>query len=269
MEPFDLKRLLESVVALAREAGARILEIYEGEFSVDRKEDDSPLTAADMASHHCLMEGLSRVDPAFPVISEESSEVPFSRRRQWETYWLIDPLDGTKEFIKRNGEFTVNIALIHRHESVLGVVQAPVKRQCYFAARRFGAFRQDDGEAPRPIQVRRDAPAQITVAGSRSHKTCALEAYLARLDENHLLLSVGSSLKFCLVAEGSADLYPRLGPTCEWDTAAAQCIVEEAGGYVTGLNGKKLLYNTKESYLNPYFLVYGDSSRDWGAYARD
>jgi 3'(2'), 5'-bisphosphate nucleotidase len=257
---------LEPVIALAKVAGGRIMDIYQSDFRVGVKEDHSPLTAADLASHHCLVEGLQALRPLHPVLSEESSSLPFDERSQWETFWLIDPLDGTKEFIKRNGEFTVNIALIHRNEPVLGVVYAPAKDVCYFASEGCGAFKQVGEAEPETIRVCPNAPATVRVVGSRSHGAAALDIYLSRLGE-HGLVSIGSSLKFCLVAEGSADLYPRIGLTSEWDTAAAHCIVKEAGGEVVDLSGKPLLYNTKESILNPYFLVYGDKSRDWCRYA--
>jgi 3'(2'), 5'-bisphosphate nucleotidase len=257
---------LEPVITLAREAGRRIMEIYQSDFRVGTKDDRSPLTAADLASHHCLVEGLQALHPLHPVLSEESDGLPFETRSKWETFWLIDPLDGTKEFIKRNGEFTVNIALIHRHTPVLGVVYAPAKNLCYFASEGCGAFRQVGGAEPETIRVSARAAATVRVVGSRSHGTVALGLYLSRLGE-HELVSIGSSLKLCLVAEGSADLYPRIGLTSEWDTAAAHCIVMEAGGEVADLFGNPLRYNTKESILNPYFLAYGDKSRDWFAYA--
>lgn len=260
-------RFLKSVVALSREAGRRILKIYHSDFRVGLKDDRSPLTAADLAAHHCLVEGLSRLRPVYPVLSEESSDVSADDRKRWETYWLIDPLDGTREFIKRNGEFTVNVALIHQGRPVLGVVYAPVLDLCYFASEHCGAFRQvGEGECE-VIAVRMCSPDTPRVVGSRSHRTQEMETYLTRLGGCDLV-SVGSSLKFCLVADGSADLYPRLGLTSEWDTAAAQCIVEAAGGRVTDLAGQPLSYNGRTTLLNPYFLAYGDSSRDWGRYAK-
>lgn len=255
-------QFLESVIVLAKEAGRRIMEIYQSDFRVGTKEDLSPLTAADLASHHCLVEGLQVLRPLYPVLSEESGGIDFEQRSAWETFWLIDPLDGTKEFIKRNGEFTVNIALIHRHQPVLGVVFAPAKDLCYFASEGCGAFKQIGDAEPQIIRVAAAAPPTVRVVGSRSHGAIALELYLSRLGE-HALVSVGSSLKLCLVAEGSADLYPRIGPTSEWDTAAAHCVVREAGGEVTDLSGAPLRYNAKDSILNPYFLVYGDKARDW------
>jgi len=261
-------RWLKTVVKLAQDAGQRILKIYHSDFRVAIKSDQSPLTAADLASHHCLVEGLSALSSVYPVMSEESSETSFDERSAWETYWLIDPLDGTKEFIKRNGEFTVNIALIHQHRTVLGVVHAPVLNVCYFAAENCGAFKQVDGGDFEVIGVRMHAPATPVVVGSRSHGSEETSTYLSRLG-SYDLRSIGSSLKFCLVAEGQADLYPRLGPTSEWDTAAAQCVVEAAGGKVTDLQGNPLRYNTKPSLLNPYFLAYGDSSKDWQQHAVD
>ncbi len=260
-------RFLEVVVALAVEAGEKILDIYHSDFRVGSKADQSPLTAADLVSHHCITERLETFNGGFPVLSEESAEIPFKEREEWETYWLIDPLDGTRGFVKRNGEFTVNIALIHQHKPVLGVVHAPALQVCYFAAEGCGAFRKIGQGTPQEIQVRMQAPQRPVVLGSRSHRTPELATYLNRLGD-HELKSVGSSVKFCRVAEGEADLYPRIGPTREWDTAAAQCIVEVAGGAVTDLRGAPLLYNTKPSLLNPYFLVFGDKMRDWLAPAQ-
>ena len=266
MQNPDFCALLEPVVDLAREAGRKVLEVYGTCFTVDIKADRSPLTAADMASHRCIADGLSVFKAAFPLISEESVESPYSERKKWQTYWLIDPLDGTKEFVKRNGEFTVNIALVHRHRPVLGVVYVPVNDLCYFGCAGQGAFKQDAGGPVEAIRVRTGAPEELTVVGSRSHQTDELADYLSKLG-SHRLISMGSSLKLCLVAEGKADLYPRLGLTSEWDTAAAHCIVEQAGGHICTLDGEPLQYNTKESLLNPYFLVYGDDSRDWTAFA--
>lgn len=259
-------QFLEQAISLAREAGRRIMDIYETDFRVGSKPDDSPLTAADLAAHHCLAEGLDALRPQYPVLSEESAEIDATERAQWDTYWLIDPLDGTKEFIKRNGEFTVNIALIHKHQPVLGVVYAPAKDLCYFASEGCGAYRRTGTESPASIRVTSTAPATVRVVGSRSHATIALSLYLSRLGE-HALVSIGSSLKLCLIAEGTADLYPRLGLTSEWDTAAAHCVVKEAGGEVVDLTGEPLSYNRRDSLLNPYFLAYGDKSRDWLRYA--
>ena len=248
--------------ALARRAGAAILEIYAGTFGVENKADNSPLTAADMASHRVIVEGLQALTPDIPVLSEESAGIPWDERRSWNRYWLVDPLDGTREFIKRNGEFTVNIALIEDHSPVLGVVLAPVTGELYFGVRDEGAFLEKaPGAMPQPIETR--APSGVpVVAGSRSHAQERTGAMLANLGE-HTMVSMGSSLKFCLVARGEADLYLRLGPTSEWDTAAAQCVLVEAGGTVLDIQGDPLRYNTKESLLNPEFVAVGDPSVDW------
>lgn len=263
--PIDIAALMGPVSEIAAEAGVRIMEIYATAFSVNEKDDNSPLTAADLAAHQTIVAGLQRLTPKIPILSEESTDISFAERSQWEYFWLVDPLDGTKEFIKRNGEFTVNIALIRGHEPVLGVVQVPVTGQRYLAAQGEGAFHQEPGEAAQRIAVAPLQAGPVRVVGSRSHGGESLTAFLARLGE-HTLISIGSSLKFCLVAEGKADIYPRLGPTSEWDTAAAQCIVEEAGGQVVATSGARLTYNAKESLLNPHFLVFGDASRDWFSY---
>ncbi|HRD49465.1 MAG: 3'(2'),5'-bisphosphate nucleotidase CysQ [Candidatus Competibacter sp.] len=258
---------LEPVRILAVEAGARILGIYATAFGVTVKDDNSPLTAADLAAHHVIVAGLQRLTPELPVLSEESVSVPFAERAQWRRYWLVDPLDGTKEFVQRNSQFTVNIALIENHEPVLGVVRVPVTGLCYSAVRGYGAFREEPGQSPQPIAVRRLEPhAPVRVVGSRSHGGPGLQKFVAALGA-HELVTIGSSLKFCQVAEGAADVYPRLGPTSEWDTAAAQAIVEMAGGrVVSAKTGEPLRYNTRDSLLNPHFIVYGDASRDWLAY---
>jgi len=260
----DPAALLEPVVAIAREAGTRILDIYQGEIEVTAKQDDSPLTAADLASHRAIVAGLSRLTPDIPILSEESADIPFSERASWDEYWLVDPLDGTKEFIKRNGEFTVNIALIQGHRAVLGVVHVPVKDTDYYGCLGRGAFRRLSGGDAEQINPCALGPGPIRVVGSRSHRGASLDAYLERLGD-HEMVPMGSSLKLCLVATGEADVYPRLGPTCEWDTAAAQAVVEAAGGKVVDTSGADLRYNTKAEYLNPFFIVYGDSSRDWTA----
>jgi len=259
-----LTALLHEVAALAEEAGDRILEIYETRFAVTEKDDRSPLTEADMAAHRAISQGLTDIDPAWPVLSEEGQDIPVERRRDWSTYWLIDPLDGTREFVKRNGEFTVNIALIHDHEPVLGVVWSPALQRLYAGHRDAMAIRRDAEQAPREIAVARDriGSERPLVAGSRSHGAERLSRALERLGP-HELVSMGSSLKLCLVAEGAADIYPRLGPTSEWDTAAAHAVVRAAGGRVTDLSGQELRYNTRESLLNPEFLVCAGDPEGW------
>lgn len=257
---------IEKLVELAREAGEKILEIYETDFSVEHKDDESPLTAADLASHHTIVEGLEKLTPEIPVLSEESASIPYSERSSWEQYWLIDPLDGTREFVKRNGEFTVNIAFIDNGEPVAGVIYVPVTGLTYYACRGGGAWKLAPGEEQAErIHVSELGERPINVAGSRSHRGDTLNGFLSRIGE-YDIISMGSSLKSCLVAEGKADLYPRLGPTSEWDTAAAQAIVEEAGGRMTDTQMRPLRYNTKESLLNPSFFAFGADSRDWASY---
>jgi len=263
--PLELSSLLEPVTRLAEEAGQKILAIYNTDFSVSEKEDSSPLTEADMAAHDAIVDGLERLTPGVPVLSEESATLPYAVRSTWQRYWLVDPLDGTREFVKRNGEFTVNIALIEAGVPVLGVVHVPVSGVSYTGCRGRGAFRQDAGAAAQPIHVRALGGGPLMVVGSRSHRGDSLNRFLEHIGE-HEMIGMGSSLKLCLVAEGKADIYPRLGPTSEWDTAAAQCVVEQAGGYVTDTQLQPLRYNTKDSLLNPFFLVFGDDSRDWSEY---
>lgn len=261
----NLESLLPQVSALAGRACAEILEVYQrDDFGIEQKSDESPLTQADLASHRCIVAGLPELSD-IPILSEESAAMDFSERKCWRRYWLVDPLDGTKEFIKRNGEFTVNIALIDGGRPVLGVVSVPVTDRHYFAAEGVGAFVRQ-GEGPTSSIAVRDLSDDhpLAVVGSRSHPSPQLQGYLDRLG-SHETVAMGSSLKFCLIAEGKADLYPRLGPTSEWDTAAAQCVVEQAGGMVTDLQLRPLEYNTKESLLNPHFLVFGDPNRNWAA----
>ena len=257
--------MLADVIRLAQGAGERIMNVYASDFSVSDKADQSPLTAADLASHQTIIKGLHQLTSDIPVLSEESAHIPFSERARWPRYWLVDPLDGTKEFIKRNGEFTVNIALVESHRAIAGVVLIPSQNRCYYASLGDGAYRQEGDSPPQKLNVTRPAASPLRVVGSRSHAGPELNEYVAKLG-GHVFVPVGSALKFCLVAEGSADVYPRLGPTSEWDTAAAQCVVETAGGAVVTLDGEPLRYNQKESLLNPYFLVYGDPSRDWLSY---
>jgi len=265
MPNYDLQQLLPGVVTVAKEAGERILEIYNRDFSVQHKKDETPVTEADMAAHAVIDDGLEEIAPEYPVLSEESASIPFEDRARWECYWLVDPLDGTREFIKQNGEFTVNIALIDNHRPVLGVIYAPVLSCCYYAAKDLGAFKQEKNHAPVPIHVQSKRGDKLIIAGSRSHRGDSLNRFLKNIGE-YEIFAMGSSLKSCLVAEGKADIYPRLGPTSEWDTAAAQCIVEEAGGFITDTNMQTLPYNTKEKLLNPHFFVFGDSSVNWSDY---
>ncbi len=257
---------LEQVVAIARAAGDRILDVYQSDFHVDNKADGSPLTEADTAANRLIVDRLAALNPQRPLLSEEEKLTSYSERAGWDQYWLVDPLDGTREFTNRNGEFTVNIALIAGGRPILGVVHVPVSGVTYLACQGFGAFRQDaDGQRHR-IQVRNYGGGRATVVASRSHAGPELGGFLARLkarEGEYDTASLGSSLKICLVAEGNADVYPRLGPTSEWDTAAAQCVLEVAGGRLTTLDGEPLAYNHKESLLNPWFLASGGGSFDW------
>ena len=248
--------LLDGVEAIARQAGAAIMAVYAREFSVQEKADQSPLTEADAAAQAIIAGRLAELVPALPILSEEAV-ADFAGPDAFGRYWLVDPLDGTREFIKRNGEFTVNIALIEQGRPLLGVVHAPALGVCYSAAQGLGAFRQEGQGGRRPIAVaahREGAPWRVV--GSRSHAGDSLGEFLRQLGE-HELLPMGSSLKFCLVAEGRADVYPRLGPTSLWDTAAAQCIVEQAGGAVVKLNGEPLGYGDTAAILNPFFVAHG------------
>ncbi len=256
----DIKKLREPVTMIARRAGDAILEIYRSmDPGVTYKDDDSPLTSADLAAHELIVNSLAELTPGIPVLSEESADIPFAVRSGWKTHWLVDPLDGTREFLARNGEFTVNIALIHEHTAVLGVVGVPALGAVYTGSPGVGADRRSGADAPVAIHVQTTASKPVRVVGSRSHRGETLDAYLAALGA-HTLVPVGSALKFCIVAEGGADVYPRLGLTSEWDTAAAQAVVTAAGGHVVTLDGQPLRYNTKESLLNPYFFVYADDA---------
>ncbi|WP_281257559.1 3'(2'),5'-bisphosphate nucleotidase CysQ [Zobellella endophytica] len=254
--------LLGEVEAIAREAGAAIMTIYGREFSVEEKADKSPLTEADAAAHRLIADRLGALSLALPVLSEEDTE-QFAGPDGAGRYWLVDPLDGTKEFIKRNGEFTVNIALIEQGKAVLGVVYAPALDVTYSAAAGLGAFKVDTQGNRAPIRVAEHRPGTPwRVVGSRSHAGEEMPRLLAKLGD-HELVPMGSSLKLCLVAEGAADAYPRLGPTSLWDTAAAHCVAEQAGGAVVQLDGQPLSYANPGAVLNPYFLVLGKSELDW------
>lgn len=252
-----MQALLEQVLAIAKQADRAIMAVYGREFDITVKVDNSPLTEADQAAHKVILHGLQALPLHYPILSEEDVE-GFSGVGQDGRYWLVDPLDGTKEFIKRNGEFTVNIALIENGVPVLGVVTAPALGTAYVAAEGVGAFKVEKDGQRHAIQVAGQPAEGSTwrVVGSRSHPSPDLAAWLDKLGE-HEMLPMGSSLKLCLIAEGKADAYPRLGPTCLWDTGAAHAVVRYAGGRVETLEGEPLSYANPAEKLNPYFVVWG------------
>ncbi|HEV7359394.1 MAG TPA: 3'(2'),5'-bisphosphate nucleotidase CysQ [Steroidobacteraceae bacterium] len=253
----DLAKLAESLMPIVERAGAAIMQVYNGAFAVQRKDDNSPLTLADLESQRVIIDGLRQITPDVPILSEESAAAPWAERRTWRELWIVDPLDGTREFVKRNGEFTINIALVVEHEPVLGVVSAPAQGTTFWGIAGVGAFTRGPDGAARPIST---APPQqpLRVVGSRSHASAQTAAYLARIGP-HIVTGVGSSLKFCLLADGQAELYPRFGPTSEWDTAAGQAVLEAAGGHVTRLDGHRLRYNCRESLINGDFVAFSDA----------
>lgn len=255
--------LTQAVADIAKEAAENIMEVYATDFEVQNKTDQTPLTRADTSSHEVICSRLTELTPELPVLSEESAHVPYSIRKTWDQYWLVDPLDGTREFIKRNDEFTVNIALIRDHYPVLGVIYAPVMNLCYYAAKNEGAHKQGNGAADTRLRAKASNAGALVVASSRSHGNERQQAFFTKLGDKVKTLRIGSSLKFCLVAEGVADIYARYGPTSEWDSAAGQCIVEEAGGRVTDTGFKRLRYNAKESLINPDFLVFAGPVLEW------
>lgn len=243
---------IDKVIDIAKKAGKATLDVYEKDFSVDYKEDESPLTEADKASDSLIREGLSSLYPSIPLLSEEGKEMPYFERKEWKRFWLIDPLDGTKEFIKKNGEFTVNIALICEGKPVLGVVYAPVDDVLYYGYEE-GSFRRKKGKDEKlPMSFDKD---KMIVVASRSHFNDETKKFIESMGKDYELVSRGSSLKLCAVAEGSADIYPRLGPTMEWDTGAAHAVCRFAGKNVVRFeDGGELEYN-KENLLNPWFVV--------------
>lgn len=252
--------LMAPVIELALQAGEAILPFWRSGTDVLTKADDSPVTAADLAAHHLIVAGLTALDPSIPVLSEEDANIPQTVRAGWQRWWLVDPLDGTKEFIAGSEEFTVNIALIESGRVVFGVVSMPTNGRCYFGGAGLGAWRADRDAVPLPIQVRETPPAgeAFTVVASRRHSSPEQERLLAGLSASLgelQLANIGSSLKFCLLAEGAADCYPRLAPTSQWDTAAAQGVLEGAGGEVLELSGEQFSYPARESLLNNYFLA--------------
>lgn len=254
----DLENLARMVTKIASDAGEAILEIYNSatDVEIQQKSDNSPLTKADRASNKVICDQLEQLDPKFPIVSEENKEVPYETRKDYEYYWLVDPLDGTKEFIKRNGEFTVNIALVHKQAVVMGVVYVPVTNKMYWAAKGSGAFEViDTQEKPLNAQTFKMTDEGLNVVCSRSHLNEETEAFVKKLSAPKLV-ATGSSLKFLILADGRAHLYPRLAPTMEWDTAAAQIILEESGGKVINNDTKEPLQYNKENLRNPYFIAY-------------
>ncbi|RMH93622.1 3'(2'),5'-bisphosphate nucleotidase [Lysobacter pythonis] len=248
--------LREGVIAIAQAAAVEILAVYAGDFEVTHKADTSPVTAADFAAHHRIVAGLAALTSDIPVLSEESAADDFAARRTWRRFWLVDPLDGTREFVKRNGEFSVNIALIEDGAAVFGVIQQPVTGLVWHGAPGWGAFRREGGTDV-ALHARRPARPPLRIAASRSHRDARTEAVIARFPGAQML-GLGSSLKFCRIAEGALDLYPRFGPTSEWDTAAGQAIVEAASGVLLDPRGRPFRYNQRETLLNGDFLAGGD-----------
>ena len=257
----DRLELTHRLVEVARLAGAATLEIYRRPtFAVSTKADSSPVTEADLASQTLIIQHLSEIAPDIPVLSEEAAARPFAERRHWKRLFIVDPLDGTREFVSRNGEFTINIALAEEGVPTVGVVFAPTLDSTWYGAATIGAFRQDRQEPAMAIEIG-ESGGELRVLASRSHRGERLESFLNALPQ-HRLVSVGSSVKFCRVAEGSADFYPRLSPTHEWDTAAGDAIVRAAGGQVLRLDGAALRYN-KEDLLNPFFVAVGARAVPW------
>ncbi|MCE2461353.1 MAG: 3'(2'),5'-bisphosphate nucleotidase CysQ [Pseudomonadales bacterium] len=255
----------EALIEIVNAAGCAILDVYGGAFEVETKADDSPLTEADRRAHDIIVDSLLALTPGLPIVSEESEPPPYDQRRRWSRYWLVDPLDGTKEFVKRNGAFTVNIALIDNGEPVLGVVGVPVQDKVYLGDCTRGEAWRHDTHGRAPIRTRPMRGGSVAVVASRNHRTARLEAYLKALEtrfERVDRVHIGSSLKLCVLAEGGADLYPRLGPTSEWDIAAGHAVLAAAGGAIAQMGGRPLRYN-KESFLNPDFLAVADPSYAW------
>lgn len=258
-----MKKLAKQISTIAKQAGDEIMRIYCQDFSVYEKSDSSPLTQADMAAHHCIVRALAEIDSDIPILSEESATIDWGIRQKWSRYWLVDPLDGTREFVKKNDEFTVNIALIENGEPVLGAVYAPAIDWLLVGGKGLGTtWTKHDEQGTAKIAL---ATNTLRVAASRSHRDEKTQAYLDKMGSADTV-GLGSSLKFCKIATGEVDLYPRFGLTSEWDTAAAQAVLEAAGGGVFTLDGKPLRYNHKDSLLNPHFIAVGDLNipwRDW------
>ena len=256
---------IQELIQIAEKASKAILAIYQTDFKTQIKSDLTFLTEADLIAHEIITKSLQSLTPDLPVLSEESAVIPFTKRQQWQRYWLVDPLDGTKEFIDKTDEFSINIALIEQHQPVLGLIYVPVSKTCYYAQRGQGAFKQLSNQSIHEIKVKSQWQTPLNILVSRRHNLAKINYFLEKI-QDYTVIRQGSAIKFGLVAEGIADIYPRLGKTSEWDTAAGQCIVEAAGGVVMDLTGNPLRYNTKESLLNPSFLVIGDSKQNWVEY---
>ncbi|TNC80366.1 MAG: 3'(2'),5'-bisphosphate nucleotidase [Oleiphilus sp.] len=264
----DLESLIAPLKHIIFDAGKAILEVYESSepLEIDNKEDDSPVTKADLAAHHVIANGLQKLDTKYPVLSEEDGVPDFAERQSWSRYWLVDPLDGTKEFINRNGEFTVNIALIENGTAILGMVYVPVTGTLYYGAEALGSWKEQDGNRQSLQTKTLNYSRTINIVGSRRHGAEALDAMLAEVTPRFTgaeLVSMGSSLKICAIAEGKADWYPRLALTSEWDTAAAHAVLSAAGGKIVDTDLKALKYNQKDSLLNPFFHAMGDCAFNW------
>lgn len=260
----ELKNLVHEINQVARASGSIIRKYFHTSYDIDIKDDKSPVTTADIAANEYIEQQLSILTPNIPRISEESENSIYEIRKHWDTFWLIDPLDGTREFIKNRPDFTVNIALIHHNQPILGSIYLPIRDQLYYATRDCDAYRCDQKNAPAIINVAANIRNIPRICGSRAHSSKSMHKFLVNVGE-HELLARGSSIKSCLVADGSADIYPRLGPTWEWDTAASQCIIEQAGGHLTDLDMHVLSYN-KESLLNPSFFAFANKEANWNAY---
>ena len=243
---------------IAIEAGAIAMEYYKTDIAIDQKDDNSPVTEADLASNDFILQGLKNFNNKIPILSEENL-IEWTERKKWQSYWLVDPLDGTKEFINKNDEFTVNISLIENNVPVLGIIYAPALSLLYFAKKNYGSFKVISSvilkslDLAKPIKVLKKN--KIRIIGSRSHSNDKFISWTKNNFDSYDLIIKGSSLKFCEIAEGKADIYPRFGPTSEWDIAAGHLILEEAGGYIRDTNDNKILYNTKESLINPEFIA--------------
>jgi len=255
MEDLQLKKnLIEQIIEISKEAGKAVLEVYNTDFDFQMKEDLSPLTKADTLSNQIICSSLKTLTPDIPILSEEDSDISFEKRSNWEKYWLIDPLDGTKEFIKKNGEFTVNIALIENNIPRLGIIHLPVTSETYWGSKNNGSYYVNANNKSKQISVSKKPENIITVMASRSHPNEKLDSLLEKI-KHYKIVNRGSSLKFCQIAAGQADVYPRFGPTSEWDIAAGHAILLGASGNIYDLNGNEIRYNIRSNYLNPFFIA--------------